>query len=107
MLETAGAIVDSLPVYETVEREPDPAVAQEFQKQGADAVIFASGSAAQAYLDRRAQLEPKPALRPKVFAIGPSTAAVLTQGGLNVDGQAADASIEALGKLLVQKLGRK
>ncbi len=107
MLETAGAIVDSLPVYETTEREPEPVVAADFKKNGADALIFASGSAAQAYLDRRSKLEPKADLRPKVFAIGPSTAAVLTKGGLNVDGQAVDATIEALGKLLVQKLGRK
>ena len=57
-LEEARAIVDQLQVYKTEPNDlaADPAAA-DFRTRGADAVLFASSSAAQSYADQSASLK--------------------------------------------------
>lgn len=57
----------------------------------ADAVLFASGSAVRGWLAEFGSWAP-----PVVVAIGPSTAAVATELGLDITGIAADHSLEGL-----------
>jgi uroporphyrinogen-III synthase len=65
---------------------PDPGAVA-----GADALLLASGSAAQAWVDAMG-----PAGPPIVVAIGPMTAAVADRLGLKVSGVAADHSLDGL-----------
>ncbi|HYC70405.1 MAG TPA: uroporphyrinogen-III synthase [Opitutaceae bacterium] len=104
-LEEARAIVDCLQVYKTEETDlaADP-VARDFRARGADAILFASPSAAQSFLDQAAalKLEPK-ARRPVAGSIGPSTTAAMKEMKLPVDFEAAEPSLESL----VEALGKK
>lgn len=105
-LEEARAIVDVLPVYRTVEANTgsDP-VAVDFRARGADAIFFASPSAAQSFFDQAAALKPGPkAKRPLAGSIGPSTTAAMKQLGLPVDFEAAEASLDGLVAALQKKL---
>jgi uroporphyrinogen-III synthase len=106
ILEEARAIVDILPVYKTEETNlsADP-VAGDFRAKGADAILFASPSAAQSFFDQAAALKlAAKAKRPLAGSIGPSTTATMKQLGLPVDFEAADASLDALVAALVKKL---
>ncbi|HVT74687.1 MAG TPA: uroporphyrinogen-III synthase [Lacunisphaera sp.] len=106
-LEEARAIVDVLPVYRTVENSTgsDP-VAVDFRAHGADAIFFASPSAAQSFFDQAAALKLGPkACRPLAGSIGPSTTAAMKQLGLPVDFEAAEASLDSLVQALQAKLG--
>lgn len=97
-LEAARAIVDQLPVYRTVETDltTDP-VARDFRARGADAVLFASPSAAQSFLDQAAALKlEKGARRPLAGSIGPSTTAAMKELKLPVDFEAAEANLASL-----------
>jgi uroporphyrinogen-III synthase len=105
-LEDARAIVDCLPVYKTEETDlaKDP-VAGEFRTRGADAILFASPSAAQSFFDQAAALKLGPkARRPLAGSIGPTTTATMKQLGLPVDFEAAEATLESLVEALVKKL---
>lgn len=105
-LEEARAIVDILPVYKTEETDlaADP-VAGDFRAKGADAILFASPSAAQSFFDQAAALKlAAKARRPLAGSIGPSTTATMKQLGLPVDFEAADASLDSLVTALVKKL---
>ena len=107
-LEEARAIVDCLPVYKTEETDlaKDPA-AGEFRAHGADAILFASPSAAQSFFDQAASLKLAiKARRPLAGSIGPSTTATMKQLGLPVDFEAAEASLESLVQGLTRKLSR-
>jgi len=104
-LEEARAIVDCLPVYKTEEADlaADP-VAADFRAKGADAVLFASPSAAQSFFDQANSLKLGPkARRPLAGSIGPSTTATMKQLGLPVDFEAADASLDSLVDELLKK----
>ena len=106
-LEEARAIVDCLPVYKTEEANlgKDPA-AVDFRAHGADALLFASPSAAQSFFDQAAALKLGPkAKRPLAGSIGPSTTATMKQLGLPVDFEAAEASLESFVEALRAKLG--
>ena len=106
-LHEARAIVDTLPVYRTEETDlaKDP-VAGEFKAKGADAILFASPSAAQSFFDQAAALKlAAKARKPLAGSIGPSTTAAMKQLGLPVDFEAAEASLDALVDGLVRKLG--
>ncbi|HVZ63199.1 MAG TPA: uroporphyrinogen-III synthase [Lacunisphaera sp.] len=106
-LEEARAIVDVLPVYRTVEANTgsDP-VAVDFRARGADAIFFASPSAAQSFFDQAAALKLGPkARRPLAGSIGPSTTAAMKQLGLPVDFEATEASLDGLVAALQVKLG--
>lgn len=105
-LEDARAIVDRLQVYKTEETDlgADP-VARDFRARGADAILFASPSAAQSFLDQATalKLEPK-ARRPLAGSIGPSTTAAMKELKLPVDFEAAEASLDSLVAALVRKI---
>ena len=105
-LNEARAIVDQLPVYRTEETDlaADP-LAGEFRAKGADAILFASPSAAQSFFDQAAALKlSAKAKRPLAGSIGPSTTATMKQLGLPVDFEAAEASLESLVAALRKKL---
>lgn len=85
-LRSAGHQVTACVAYRTVLRHPDPTAIQ-----GADAVVFTSGSAARGWA--QAVGSPTPSI---VVVIGPSTAAVALEVGLKVSGVAADHTLEGL-----------
>lgn len=104
-LEDDRAIVDCLPVYKTEETDlaKDP-VAGEFRTHGADAILFASPSAAQSFFDQAGALKlAAKARRPLAGSIGPSTTATMKQLGLPVDFEAVEATLESLVESLVKK----
>ena len=105
-LEEARAIVDCLPVYKTEEANlaADP-VAADFRAKGADAILFASPSAAQAFFDQADALKlGARAKRPLAGSIGPSTTAAMRQLGVPVDFEATDAILDSLVAALLKKL---
>jgi uroporphyrinogen-III synthase len=105
-LEEARAIVDTLPVYKTEEANlaKDP-VATEFRAKGADAILFASPSAAQSFFDQADALKlGAKAKRPLAGSIGPSTTAAMKQLGLPVDFEATDATLDSLVEALLRKI---
>lgn len=105
-LHEARAIVDQLPLYRTEETDlaADP-VAADFRRRGADAVLFASPSAAQSFFDQAAALRlERGARRPLAGSIGPSTTAAMKQLGLPVDFEAAEANLDALVAGLLPRL---
>lgn len=106
MLHEARAIVDTLPVYKTEENDlaADP-VASDFRTQGADAILFASPSAAQSFFDQAAALKPgAKARKPLAGSIGPTTTAAMKQLGLPVDFEAADTSLDSLVAAMLKQL---
>ncbi|MBL9216844.1 MAG: uroporphyrinogen-III synthase [Opitutaceae bacterium] len=107
-LNEARAIVDQLPVYKTEETDlaADP-LAGDFRAKGADAILFASPSAAQSFFDQAATLKlSAKAKRPLAGSIGPTTTATMKQLGLPVDFEATEASLESLIEGLTKKLPR-
>jgi len=110
-LEEARAIVDRLPLYKTEKTNlaNDP-VAHDFRENGADAILFASSSAAESYAEQRAaaalQLAPG-AKQPLHGSIGPLTSETLHAKKLPVDFEAKTASLDALVDALVARLTGK
>lgn len=107
-LEEARAIVDQLQVYKTEETDlkVDP-VAKDFRAKGADAVLFASPSAVQSFIDQAAELKlANGAKRPKSGSIGPSTTAAMKELHVPVDFEAASPSLDALVDGLMAALGK-
>lgn len=105
-LHEARAIVDRLPIYKTEETDlsQDP-VAGDFRSKGADAILFASPSAAQSFFDQAAALKlSAKAKRPLAGSIGATTTAAMKQLGLPVDFEAAQANLDALIEALIKKL---
>jgi uroporphyrinogen-III synthase len=85
-LGAAGHRVTAVVAYRTRLVAPDPAAIE-----GADALLLASGSAAQAWFDTLGGSAP-----PIVVAIGPTTASVADELGLKVTGTATDHSLDGL-----------
>jgi uroporphyrinogen-III synthase len=106
ILHEARAIVDMLPVYKTEENAlADDPVAGDFRAKGADAILFASPSAAQSFFDQAAALKlGAKARKPLAGSIGPTTTAAMKQLGLPVDFEAAEPGLDALVQALVKKL---
>lgn len=105
-LEEARAIVDCVQVYKTeaVDLTGDP-VAAEFRRLGADAVLFASSSSAQCFVDNARALElSKGARRPLNGSIGPQTSETMRKVGLRVDFEAPTPGIDALIEALIKAL---
>ena len=105
-LHDARAIVDTLPIYKTEETDlaKDP-VAGNFREKGADAILFASPSAAQSFFDQAAALKlSAKAKRPLSGSIGATTTAAMKQLGLPVDFEAAQASLDSLVEAMLRKL---
>lgn len=105
-LEEARAIVDQLQVYQTEKTDltDDPAAA-DFRARGADAILFASSSAAQSFVDQAAALKlEKNAKRPLAGSIGPQTSETMKAAGIPIDFTAKEASLDSLVEALVRKL---
>jgi len=105
-LEEANAIVDRLQVYKTEKTDlrDDPAAA-DFRARGADAILFASSSAAQSFADQAASLALGPgSKRPLAGSIGAQTSATMKQAGIPVDFTAKSPGLDALVEALVKKL---
>lgn len=105
-LEDARAIVDRLQVYQTEKTDltADPAAA-DFRARGADAILFASSSAAQSFADQAAALKlAKGAVRPLAGSIGPQTTETMKAVGIPVDFAAKTPSLDSLVEALVRKL---
>ena len=107
-LEDARAIVDRLQVYKTEKtdlgREP---VAADFRAHGADAILFASSSAVQSFVDQAAALKlEKNAVRPLAGSIGPQTSETMKKVGMPIDFEAKTPSLDALVEALVRRLGK-
>ena len=85
-LRRAGHDVTVVTAYRTVTLDADPSVIAD-----ADAVLFASGSAAEGWWRAFGTVTP-----PLVVAIGPTTAAVASRLGLKVSAVATDHSLDGL-----------
>jgi uroporphyrinogen-III synthase len=104
-LEAAGAIVDQLQVYQTemTDLTGDPAAA-DFRLRGADAILFASSSAAQSFVDQAAALKLSPgAKNPLAGSIGPQTSDTMKTLGVPIDFTAKEPSLDSLVESLVRK----
>ena len=101
------AIVDQLPVYATEDADAGGSdAAADFRQQGADAILFASGSAVESFVKQASTLAPRPgAKRPLTGSLGPTTSNVMRRSGLPVDFEAADTTMDALVAAVVKKLG--
>ena len=108
-LENARAIVDLLPVYRTMANDVTAdAAAADFREHGADAILFASGSAVESFRQQAVALALRPgALRPLAGSIGAVTTAAMRQVGLPVDFEAAESTLDGLVGALVQKLASR
>jgi uroporphyrinogen-III synthase len=107
-LEEGRAIVDCLQVYKTEETDlaSDP-VAGDFRANGADAILFASPSAAQSFFDQAASLKlAAKARRPLAGSIGSTTTATMKQLGLPVDFEATEPSLDSFVESLTRKITR-
>ncbi len=105
-LEEARAIVDCLQVYKTeaVDLSSDGAAA-DFRRKGADAVLFASSSSAQCFVDQGDVLRlEKGARKPVNGSIGPQTSDTMRKVGLSVDFEARTPGIDELVAELVKAL---
>jgi uroporphyrinogen-III synthase len=105
-LEAARAIVDQLQVYRTEMNDlsAEPAAA-DFRARGADAILFASSSAAQSYAEQTKAIRlATGAKRPLAGSIGPQTSETMKQNQIAVDFEAKTPSLEALIEALVKAL---
>lgn len=107
-LEKGQAIVDTFMVYESLDTDlSGNAEAQRFVAEGADAILFASSSAAENFLRQAKHLAlQEGARRPKTVSIGPITSQTMRKLGLPVDAQAPESSIPAMVATTIQLLGR-
>jgi uroporphyrinogen-III synthase len=105
-LEEARAIVDCLQVYKTEKTDlSGSAAAADFRAKGADAVLFASSSSAQSFLDQGAALKLEPgAAKPLAGSIGPQTSATMRKCRIKVDFEAATPGIDELVDALAKRL---
>ncbi len=105
-LEEARAIVDTLQVYKTeaVDLSANPAAA-DFRNRGADAVLFASSSSAQCFVDQGEVLKlGQAAKKPLNGSIGPQTSETMRKVGMGVDFEAATPGIDELVTALIKSL---
>lgn len=93
-LRALGYVVDAVVAYTTRLRAPTAAERRALER--ADAVAFASGSAATAWAEAVGSWTP-----PCVVAIGPSTASAASAAGLQISAVAADHSVEGLADAIV------
>ena len=105
-LEAAQAIVDLLPLYRTEKLDlSENAAAHDFRERGADAVLFASSSAVEAFLHQADALHlAADATRPLFGSMGPQTTASLKKLKLPVDFESAEPGLDDLVDALIQRL---
>jgi uroporphyrinogen III methyltransferase / synthase len=108
-LEAALAIVDVVQVYRTENTDLSAnAQADLFRKSGADAIIFASGSAVESFIAQAAALKISAnAVRPATCSIGPATSAAMREKNIPVDMEAAESSLDAVVKTLGRHFAAK
>ncbi|NNE12013.1 MAG: uroporphyrinogen-III synthase [Ilumatobacter sp.] len=99
-LQRRGYAVESVTAYRTVTRTPT--AEERHAALHADAVTFASGSAAEGWVEAIGQRSPS-----IVVAIGPVTAAVASAAGLQITHVAADHSIEGLVDTVITALSTR
>ncbi|MDZ4168071.1 MAG: uroporphyrinogen-III synthase [Coriobacteriia bacterium] len=107
-LRGLGAVVDVVPVYQTVAAEPDPKVVERL-RQGVDAVTFTSPSTVRNFLAvlEAAGLVVDATLGHTVLAsIGPVTSEALVEAGLVADVEADPSTVPALVDALAARLAR-
>lgn len=108
-LESEGrAIVDTLPLYRTekLDLSEHPA-AHDFREKGADAILFASSSAVDAFVAQAGSLALGPdAKRPLVGSIGPQTSASIKAISMPLDFEAKSPGLDALIDALVARLNK-
>jgi uroporphyrinogen III methyltransferase/synthase len=92
-LGSLGYAVDVLPVYRTVQADPDPAVIDAVRRGELDALTFTSSSTVRNFVDVVGAL-PDP--QPPVVSIGPVTSETARSLGLRVDAEAAEHTIDGL-----------
>lgn len=83
LLRQRGALVDDIPLYDTVTAVPTPAALAELQK-GVDVLTFTSPSSVRNFL-QILEVAGQPRPPALVACIGPSTAAEAEQSGLSVE----------------------
>ena len=109
MLDTVGhAIVDVLQVYATdftdLEGTPE---AERFRRMGADAIIFASSSAVDSYVEQQDDLGLEETARSPIHcSIGPATTRSLRDNELSVDLEAPKASLDAVVESLINHFAK-
>lgn len=106
-LEAGRAIVDRMQIYKTEKTDltNDP-VAENFRQHGADAILFASSSAAESYYVQSATLQlERGAKKPLVGSIGEQTTETLVEHGMTPDFVAEKPSLDALIESLIGRLG--
>ncbi|MBN1403187.1 MAG: uroporphyrinogen-III synthase [Opitutales bacterium] len=90
-LEAALAIVDKVQFYSTERNDisKHPSAAR-FRSEGADAIVFASGSAVESFVAQAKDLKTEAnARRPQACSIGPVTTEIMKKYGIPVDISAA------------------
>jgi uroporphyrinogen-III synthase len=107
-LEAERAIVDQLQVYKTEKTDlSSEASAADFRTRGADAILFASSSAVQSFVDQAGALKlDKNAKRPLAGSIGPLTSDTMKKVGMPIDFEAKTPSLDALVDALTKKLAK-
>lgn len=105
-LEAARAIVDTLPLYRTEKLDlSENAAAHDFRERGADAVLFASSSAADAYASQAESLElSNDAKKPLLGSMGPQTSGTLRSLDMPVDFESQAPGLNALVDALINRL---
>lgn len=91
-LESRRAIVDTFEVYKTLHVDLDGAdlAVAEFRRKGAHIIVFASPSAVESFIKNAAKLALEPdAARPKIVAIGGTTAEAAKKASMPVGAVAA------------------
>lgn len=98
------AIVDTLQVYSTNFRDlSDNESAARFRKEGADALVFASASAVQAFGEQARHLALEKGARvPALCSFGPTTSAGMKQAGIPVAVEASEPGLDGMVEALVQ-----
>ena len=105
-LTQGKAIVDTLAVYRTEKTDlRRNAAARSFRESGADAILFASSSAAESFLDQAGSLQlAANARHPLGCSIGPITSDTMRKCGIPVDVEATDATMDSLLAALAKRL---
>jgi len=109
MLDAVGhAIVDVLQVYATDFTDlAGSQAAEEFRRDGADAIVFSSSSSVDSYLEQEDVLQlDEGARRPVHCSIGPATSRSLRNNDLSVDLEAAQASLPAVVEVLADHFSK-
>lgn len=105
-LEAGRAIVDRMQIYKTEKTDlSDDPVADDFRQHGADAILFASSSAADSFAAQGDSLQlAKGAKKPLVGSIGEQTSESLVEHGMEPDFKAAKPSLDSLIEALIERL---